>query len=254
MVNQGTIGYKIGKKKYLMNVENDADLIKQISIRELYILLKYFNNIDNLREEFSKLKIIKKNNLYKKPKNFIIDKYNIYTNFEGINLLEELNNLNVFDWSKILNWCQLSYINIIRSGIFIDNGIDNNNNYNFLLDFNNNEIKYYKKDKDDKIVIYENIKIDLILDYEDMPIKLYNNIIEIEEERFKNYFEILLKLLREKEKIIILLNDNNNLLDNNIKNGANKMLDKLNDNIYIHHKNYRYFYNRLLNLDLIDFT
>jgi hypothetical protein len=55
----GTFGYIIGKKKRIMHVQNDADLLWQILVREIYILMKYFGSKKILQEAFEKIKVVK---------------------------------------------------------------------------------------------------------------------------------------------------------------------------------------------------
>ena len=45
MGTQGFFGYIIGKKKRIMQVQCDADLLWQILVREIYILMKHFKAI-----------------------------------------------------------------------------------------------------------------------------------------------------------------------------------------------------------------
>ena len=42
MGTKGAFGYIIGRKKRLMQVKNDADLLWQVLVREIYILMKHF--------------------------------------------------------------------------------------------------------------------------------------------------------------------------------------------------------------------
>jgi hypothetical protein len=257
---QGTIGFIIGKKSCLMVVDNHGDLLWQICVRELYILLKYYNsNLEILKNEFLKLIIIKKNqNLKKKlTKDFLL-----YCDLNNINELEDINKLlenknkiindddYIFSIENILKFINLSFINILDIGYFLNNGLKKEKNYNFIIDFNNEELRYYKKTNDGKIINYEKIKILDILNFDDMPEITYNEIIKKNKDRFDIYYDKLLIILREKDNINKILK--NNLLDNNIINGAKKMLDKINDELYIHNKNYRYFFNRLNDLELID--
>ena len=66
---QGAFGYIIGKKKRLMHIQYVADLLLQTLVREIYILLKHYETIDNMRAAFENLKIAKN-----KPKNDVIEK------------------------------------------------------------------------------------------------------------------------------------------------------------------------------------
>ena len=42
MVTKGAFGYIIGKKKRLMTVNDDADLLWKILVREIYVLMKHY--------------------------------------------------------------------------------------------------------------------------------------------------------------------------------------------------------------------
>ena len=56
MVIQGFFGYIIGKKKRMMYVQQDADLIWQILVREIYVLMNHFKSIDHMKEAFEQIK------------------------------------------------------------------------------------------------------------------------------------------------------------------------------------------------------
>ena len=53
---QGAFGYIIGKKKRLMHVQFDADLLWQICVREIYLLMKHYGSLDLLKTAFENLK------------------------------------------------------------------------------------------------------------------------------------------------------------------------------------------------------
>jgi hypothetical protein len=44
MATKGVFGYIIGKKKRLMKVSDDADLLWQLATREIYILMNKYKN------------------------------------------------------------------------------------------------------------------------------------------------------------------------------------------------------------------
>ena len=50
MANPGVFGYIIGRKKRLMRVENDADLLWQILVREIYVLMKHYGSKELLQK------------------------------------------------------------------------------------------------------------------------------------------------------------------------------------------------------------
>jgi hypothetical protein len=49
MVTKGAFGYIIGKKKRIMLVNDDADLLWQILVREIYVLMKRFVTKEDLQ-------------------------------------------------------------------------------------------------------------------------------------------------------------------------------------------------------------
>ena len=59
MSTKGVFGYIIGKKKRLMKVSDDADLLWQLSTREIYILMHKYKTKEALGEAFSQIKVIK---------------------------------------------------------------------------------------------------------------------------------------------------------------------------------------------------
>ena len=61
MATKGVFGYIIGKKKRMMKVEDDADILWQILVREIYILINHYKTKEKLQEAFSLIKICKKN-------------------------------------------------------------------------------------------------------------------------------------------------------------------------------------------------
>jgi hypothetical protein len=101
MIFTGTFGYKIGKKLRLMNFNKDVELLWQILVREIYVLLKHFGSIEEMKKEFEKIKLAK--NI---PKKSDIEKYKIFTNLE-----EKSNSNSNKEWKNILYYCQSSFIN-----------------------------------------------------------------------------------------------------------------------------------------------
>ena len=52
MGTSGTFGYIIGKKKRMMYVHCDADLLWQILVREIYVLMKHYGSKEALQTAF----------------------------------------------------------------------------------------------------------------------------------------------------------------------------------------------------------
>jgi hypothetical protein len=77
--------------------------------------------------------------------------------------------------------CQHSFINILDSGYFLNNG--KKIGLIFLLDFNTNTVRYYSKGYDDTEEEYEKATIDEIMEFDDMPTKSYTEIVTETRER-----------------------------------------------------------------------
>jgi hypothetical protein len=56
---QGVFGYIIGKKKRMMDVKNDANLLWQILVREIYVLMKHYKTKETLQDAFETIKVTK---------------------------------------------------------------------------------------------------------------------------------------------------------------------------------------------------
>ena len=238
MVTKGMFGYVIGKKKRLMSVNDDADLLWQILVREIYVLMKHFKSKEELQKEFEKIVVVKN-----KPKQEQIDKCKCFADFER-NELEE--------WDCLLRYCQSSFINIIETGYIINEKNDNENGHIFLLDFNKGEVIYYYKELEGKINELDKAKLEEIMDFEEMPSKSYTEIVTDMKERFNIYNNNFLKI--EKE-----LNNLKKLKENSKKQGAVNIEEKVDKLIYdmdwekkILNKGRRVFYYRLKALELIE--
>jgi len=238
MESKGSFGYKIGRKIRTMQVEMDADLLWQILVREIYVLMNHYGSIESLREEFEKLLEAKN-----KPKAEAIEKCKIFTDLS----VSQKN----YDWSCLTHYCQKSFINILESGYFLNNG--NNKNYIFILDFNTNSVRFYGVDYEKKTTEYNKATIDEIMEFEDMPTKTYTEIVKEMRERFYEYDNSLNKIDSEIEKINNIFKKARELgSDQNIISKARKLLDNLEWEKKGLNKSYRFFYNRLLALDLIE--
>jgi len=122
MGTKGSFGYKIGRKVRLMHIQFDADLLWKICVREIYILMKHYGSIEALQKAFECL-----NEAKNKPKPDAIEKCRPYTD-----LTVSYQNTN--DWYCLTRNCQHSFINILDSGYFLNNG--EKLGFVFLLDFN----------------------------------------------------------------------------------------------------------------------
>jgi len=240
MDNQkGSFGYKIGKKIRLMNVEYDAYLLWQICVREIYVLMNHYKTIECLKEVFEKL-IEAKNKLKS-------DSIKKCKPFMDLKALDE----NIPEWYSVTRYCQHSFINILESGYFLNNGQDLG--LVLLLDFNTNSILFYSKDINKNITEYEKATIDEIMEFEDMPVKNYNEIITETRERFEKYEDKIKKVNKEMENINNIIKKSHDLgSEQNIIDKAKKLLDELNWTKRKIYMEYRFFYNRLELLNLID--
>jgi hypothetical protein len=239
MGTQGSFGYKIGRKVRLMHVQYDADMLWQICVREIFVLMKHFGSIDLLREAFENLKEAKN-----KPKPEAIEKCKPYTD-----LTVSYQNTN--DWYCLLRNCQHSFINILDSGYFLNNG--EKLGYIFLLDFNTNSVRFYFVDWEKKEEEYEKATIDEIMEFDEMPTKSYTEIITETKERAEKYNQNFKKVDEEIEKLTALKTKAKELgatLDM-IQQASNLLWDMENQRKKIEME-YRYFYYRLDALNLIN--
>jgi len=239
MATKGVFGYIIGKKKRMMKVDDDADLLWQLLVREIYVLMKHYKTKEQLQEAFSLIKVHKPN--FKGFKSEELDKIKYYTDYtkDDINLIENR-----------LRYCQSSYINLLNAG-YIDNQTEEYGHV-FMLDFNKGSVRYYKKLYDGKIEEIDTATIEELMEFEDMPLKTYEEIMTDMKDRFDNYYEKLLKIDEEISKLV-------HLKDNSKKQGAANIEEKVDKLLYdmkwerkLLNIKRREFYYRLKALDLIE--
>lgn len=238
MTTIGTFGYVIGRKKRIMNVQNDAELLWQILVREIYILMKHFGSKELLQEAFEKIKVVKS-----EPKEADIEKCKMFTNLEKIS--------NEYDWPKLLHYCQGSFINLLEAGFILKQDIDEIG-FTFILDFNKGHVKFYNKKLDGKIEDLNNASIEQILDFEEMPTISYEKIMNNVKEKFVDYYDKYNKIKTELERLIILKNNARDQGAANIEEKVDKLIDDMNWELKVLNLGRRVFYNRLNDLDLID--
>lgn len=239
MGTQGSFGYKIGRKVRLMHVQFDADLLWQILVREIYVLIKHYGSIEILREAFVNLLDAKN-----KPKPEAIEKCKVFTDLE-------VSDKNTEDWYCLTRHCQHSFINILESGYFLNNG--ENSGLVFILDFNTNSVMFYGVDYEKKTTEYEKATIDEVMEFEDMPEKSYMQIVTEMRERFDNYNKHMKELDLEMEKINKIIKRAKELGgDENILSKAKQLLEDVKFEKITLNMKYRFFYHRLLALDLIE--
>jgi len=241
MAIQGSFGYKIGRKVRLMHVEYNADLLWQILVREIYVLKKHYGSIELIQQAFEKLGDAKK-----KPKPDVIEKCKVFTDFNSL-----YNDDNRSHWYNITKYCQHSFINILESGYFLNNGEDLG--LVFILDFNTSSVRFYEKDLDKKVSEYKKATIDEIMEFEEMPTKSLTEIVLEMRERFEKYHDKLEEIMKEIFNIKNIISKAKELGgEQNIIDKAKKLLDDMEFQKKHIETNYRFFYYRLDALNLID--
>jgi hypothetical protein len=237
MVTKGAFGYVIGKKKRIMSVNDDADLLWQILVREIYVLMKHFKTKEELQNAFEKI-IVAKN----KPKAEQIDHCKCFTDFHDKCELS---------WSSILRHCQSSFINILEAGHILNEKNDIQDGHIFLLDFNKGEVVYYFKDYNGKDNEIDSAKIEEIMMFDEMPSKSYTEIVSEMRDVFSVFYENITSVRNEIDKL-------NNLLVKSKQQGAANIQEKVDKLLYEMKMEEqklnigrRVFYKRLKALDLI---
>jgi hypothetical protein len=239
MITKGAFGYIIGKKKRLMCVNDDADLLWQILIREIYVLVKHYKTVDELQKAFEKI-VVAKN----KPNFGQIQQSKCFTDFDN-------SDDDDWNWSTLLRYCQSSFINILEAGYILN---EKNDVYGhiFLLDFNKGEVLYYLKDMDGKNKEIDSAKIEEIMMFDEMPVKNYDEIVSEMRERFAIFYDNITKVGTEIEKLHKLLSESKRQGAANIEEKVDKLLYEMKTEERKLNTGRRVFYNRLKALDLID--
>ena len=239
MVNKGAFGYIIGKKKRLMCVNDDADLLWQILVREIYVLVKHYKTIDELQKAFEKI-IVAKN----KPNFGQIQQSKCFTDFDN-------SDDDDWNWSTLLRYCQSSFINILESGYILNEKTDIYGHI-FLLDFNKGEVLYYLKNWDGKTTEIDSVKIEEIMMFDEMPTKSYDEIVSEMRERFAIFYDNITKVRTEIEKLHKILSESKRQGAANIEEKVDKLLYEMKIEERKLNAGRRVFYNRLKALDLIE--
>jgi hypothetical protein len=255
MVTPGTFGYIIGKKKRIMHVNDDADLLWQILVREIYVLMKYYKSKEVLKDAFEKIKVVKST---KPPTNLQQEHCKMFTNF-ALTHEQEKKKEEDKGWNKILHFCQSSYINLLEAGYLIKEEQDQESGLTFMLDFNKGEVRYYYKkntntnnNNNNNIKILQSATLEEIMKYEEMPQKTYIDIMSEMKEQFDTYYTAFKKIQNEKEKILELIKDAKAQNAINIRDKLQTLLEEqlLEERTLILTR--RMFYNRLKALELIE--
>ena len=241
MGTQGSFGYKIGRKIRLMHVQYDADMLWQTCVREIFVLMKHFGSVDLLREAFEKLEEAKN-----KPKPETIEKCKPYTD-----LTVSYQSQREGDWYCLTRNCQHSFINILDSGYFLNNG--QKSGLIFLLDFNTNSVRFYDVDWEKKEEEHGKATIDEIMEFDDMPTKSYTEIVTETRERAEKYSEKMKKVDEEIERLKNLTKKAKEIgATQDMLQQASQLLRDMDFERKSLESGYRYFYHRLDALNLIN--
>lgn len=240
MTIKGTFGYIIGRKKRMMHIENDADLLWQILVREIYILMKHFKTKETLEEAFEEIRPVKPSST---PKKTDMEKNNLFIDFSK----DSLENVT---WYSLLHFCQSSYINLLHAERIINETEERG--LVFILDFNKGVVQFYEKKWDGQTQELNSATIEEIMEFDDMPTKTYNEIISDMTSSFNDYYASFTKLEYEVEKLSAIIYESKKQCSFNIEERATKMLDNVNFEKTKLHLGRRVFYNRLKALDLLE--
>jgi hypothetical protein len=218
-----------------MYVKNDANLLWQILVREIYVLMKHYKTKQALQEAFETIKVTKVI-----PKEKEKDKCRIFTDFEEIPK----------DWYSFLYHCQSSYINILEAGYIINQATEVG--HIFMLDFNKGIARFYNRELNGKIKELNIATIKDIMEFDDMPTISYTEIVTEMNTQFADFYDKYSKVQTEIDKINNIINQSKQQCSYNIEEKAKKLLDDMIWEKKKLIKQRRVFYHRLKALDLIE--
>lgn len=238
MSEQGVFGYIIGKKKRMMRVSHDADLLWQILVREIYVIMKHYGSKELVVEAFEKIKTVPKS----PPKRADIEKYRIFTDLAT--------NEDVTTWYSLLEYCQSSFINVLEAGYIVNHPDDNGNVV--MLDLNKWTLRYYYKGFSGKAKELETATIEEIMAFDEMPTNSYQTIVDEMRDKFASFNTKFVMVEDEINKLNVLISAARKECSYNIEDKAKKLLDDMNTEKRKLNMKRRVFYNRLKALDLIE--
>jgi hypothetical protein len=211
MGTKGQFGFISGKKKRIMHVEQNADQLWCILIRELCVIFKHFETIENVKHAFEKIKVPTA-----KPKSKQIEKCKYFTDLDS-------GNKSTDDWYCLLRQCQGSFINILDCGYMLNDAL--NYGYTFLLDFNTNVVYFTFTEYNGKCKTIQTLTLHQILSLENAPIKTYNEIVDEFKKQYCINNEKIIQINDEITKIknIIIHAKTQNSI--NIEEKATSLLD-----------------------------
>lgn len=233
---QGVFGYTIGRKKRMMYVYHDADLLWQILVREIFVLMKHFGSKETMQTAFEKIKPTKS-----KPTASDVEKCQLFADLDGA-FSEE--------WSDLLSHCQSSYINILEAGHIVNQKDDVG--ASFILDFNKGAVIYSYKELHGKSKVIETATIEEIMCFDEMPTKSYTEIVGEMRERFSEFHVKYQKAQEQFVKLSNIIIESRRQCSYNIEEKARKLLDDVISEKKQLVAKRRAFYYRLKALDLIE--
>jgi hypothetical protein len=235
MPNKGSFGFIIGRKKRFMKVDDDAELLWRILVREIYVIMKHYGlDKELMKAAFEKIKVVKSGSM-PKPSNIL--RCQRFTDM----MSEELG------WPNLLRFCQSSFINLLEAGhILLKEDDTSSDDYRFEFDFNTWEARFYVSDK-----LVQRANLDDIMGFQEMPGMSYASIVSEMDEGFKVYHDKMLQVKTELEKLYRLKAEARNQGAANIEDKVDKLIDDMKWELKELHMGRRLFYHRLKALDLI---
>lgn len=238
MSSKGFCGYIIGRKKRIMCVQCDSNLLWQLLVREIYVLIKHYGSKELLQKAFEKIKTTKNN-----PNRADIEKYKMFSEFENNN------NLNT-DWYNLLWYCQNSFINMLEAGYIVNQKEEYG--LTFILDFNKGSVSFYDNRNATNQKLLETATIEEIMEFTDMPTKTYTEIVSEMTDIFTIWYNKLIKVKDELVKLDILKQKAKSQCAVNIEDKVDKLISNIEFEKRELNKKRRVFYHRLKSLDLIE--
>ena len=232
MVVKGSFGFIIGRKKRFMKVDDDAELLWRILVREMYVIMKHYGlDKELVKAAFEKIKVVKSGSI---PKPCDIVKCKRFTDLGT-------------DWPNLLRFCQSSFINLLEAGyILLKEEPFDCDDYKFEFDFNTWTAKFYENDR-----IIMNASLDDIMGFQEMPGNSYGSIVSEMDVRFHDYHDKVVQVEAELEKLYRLKEEARNQGAVNIEEKVDKLIDDMHWEMKELHMGRRVFYHRLKALDLI---
>ena len=241
----GAFGFKLGKKVRLMHIDKNADILWQICVRELYILMKHYGTCEALSDAFKQLKDAKGKPTRSALEQCIYFQDHLYEAKEKAKEKDQT-------WSSLLKYCQLSYINVLESGYFLNNGTKSG--LVFILDLNTYSVRLCEIDKKSgKEKEHQCATLHELLEFDDMPTITLSALLDDMKGRYHTYQAKMSDINRELEKVNTIIEKTKEMgSDQNIMTKTRQLLDTLLWDKKKADMEYRFLYNRLTRIDLIE--